>query len=366
MDRLEGLAAAGRGPLDCPWRLGCRPLANALSAQSRKRRAEQRALQQEAEEARSNAAEAAQRLAVTNEAHQQELRRLREASERQLRVSSLETERHLEETRKLQRDLETEQTRGRALIADFQRLLDSKDKLIASMKANWGGGRNVQGTDAGDASRELQIQMAINLKQKEELVKQEAKMNSLISRQQQTADSLALLEEKHKRIQEEKAKLQIANEKMQEESEQQFRQLILIMKALAEQQAENEALKEERQVSLSVSKLDRHRKVQQLEQQLQQMARDHESHARASSLHQLSLEEQLRAYKNENEGLKAAARRQQNAIEEMETKLQEALEAAAGANAAAAAKSEKVIEMEKELKDKENKLAVISAALQGR
>ncbi|KAL8433977.1 hypothetical protein ACSSS7_003462 [Eimeria intestinalis] len=143
------------------------------------------------------------------------------------------------------------------------------------------------------------------------------------------------------------------------------RQLILVMKALAEQQAENEALKEERIHASADSQNNKELRVQQLEQQLQQLSRDHESAASVSSLRLVRLEEELRVLQKENEALKLKSRKQEGAIEDLEQKLREAAEAVAGAHAATNAKSELVSQMERELKEKENRLAVISAALRG-
>lgn len=55
-----------------------------------------------------------------------------------------------------------------------------------------------------------------------------------------------------------------------------YRQLILVMKALAEQQAENESLREENLQSRANGEEDAQLRVQQLEQQLQQIYREQE------------------------------------------------------------------------------------------
>ncbi|KAL8440446.1 hypothetical protein Efla_005588 [Eimeria flavescens] len=357
--RLEGLRFLSRRPAGS----GCRPLAAAMVEETRRQRAELRGLQQKAQDATKQAAQAAQRLAVTKEAHEVQCSQLREAAERQRRMHEAEEQRLQEEASKLRMLLESEQRRGRDIVAEFQRLLDAKEAAIASLQAEAAEGRSLQGADNSDVCKELQIQTAINVKQKEELSRQEARMRQLLEKQQQTGSSLAVLNAKYKQLQEEKAKLQLANEKLQEESEQQFRQLILVMKALAEQQAESEALKEERMHASSAGSQEL--RVQQLEQQLQQQARDHESAASAASLRLMLLEEKLRASQKEAESLRLLSKRQEGTIDELGRRLKEAAEALAGANAATTAKSELVSQMEKELKEKENRLAVISAALRG-
>ncbi|XP_026190017.1 coiled-coil domain-containing protein 88B [Cyclospora cayetanensis] len=349
--------------MDGSWFLSGRPLATALAEESRKRKVEMRGLQQSREDAKLTAAQAAQRLVVTNEAHevlnalyfsrleigdfQMELSRLKEAAERQECLHATEQQRLADEARKLRRELEMEQQRGRDLVAEFQRLLDAKEAAIASLQLSLGEGRSLQGSKESELSRELQVQTAINVKQKEELAKQEAKLHATLERQQQTANSLTALTARHRQLQEEKSKLQISYEKVQEENEQQFRQLILVMKALAEQQAANEALKEARMCSEAQEEEQTKLKLQKLEQQLQQSSREQESQARAASLRQVSLEEQLRAFEKENEYLKAMSRRNESTIEDLEKRLQAAVETATGAKAAAAAKTEVLKNMQK-------------------
>ncbi|OEH80476.1 hypothetical protein cyc_05871 [Cyclospora cayetanensis] len=342
LDRLQGLAPLDRASasMDGSWFLSGRPLATALAEESRKRKA----------------AQAAQRLVVTNEAHEMELSRLKEAAERQECLHATEQQRLADEARKLRRELEMEQQRGRDLVAEFQRLLDAKEAAIAregqrhevlgeypavggccSLQLSLGEGRSLQGSKESELSRELQVQTAINVKQKEELAKQEAKLHATLERQQQTANSLTALTARHRQLQEEKSKLQISYEKVQEENEQQFRQLILVMKALAEQQAANEALKEARMCSEAQEEEQTKLKLQKLEQQLQQSSREQE----------VSLEEQLRAFEKENEYLKAMSRRNESTIEDLEKRLQAAVETATGAKAAAAAKTEVLKNMQK-------------------
>ncbi|CDJ64670.1 hypothetical protein, conserved [Eimeria necatrix] len=358
MARLEGLSKFGCASEDRSWQLSGRPVAAALVEEARSRLVELKELRQTRAEAKNSAAQAAQRLAVTNEAHEvkiaalyyapcsMEVNRIREAADRQERLHSAKEQRLTEEARKLRRELETEQQRGRELVAEFQRLLDAKEEAIATLQSNLGEGRTPHVPDISEISRDLQIQTAINVKQKEEISKQEAKLRSLLEKQQHTTNTLTALTEKHRQLQEEKNKLQINYEKVQDENEQQFRQLILVMKALAEQQAENGVLKEARMHAAANSEQQARQKLQQLEQQLQQMAREQESQARAASLRQVSLEEQLRAFQKENEALKARNRCCESTIEDLEKRLQTAVETAAGARAAAAAKSEMLNRMQ--------------------
>ncbi|KAL8451746.1 hypothetical protein Emed_001908 [Eimeria media] len=187
-----------------------------------------------------------------------------------------------------------------------------------------------------------------------------------MDKQQHTGSSLALLNVKYKQLQVMMMmEMMMMVRCMRLLSWGLCRQLILVMKALAEQQAENEALKEERMHASANSQNNKELRVQQLEQQLQQLSRDHESAASASSLRLVSLEEEVRVLQKENESLKLKSRKQESAIEDLERKLREAAEAVAGAHAATNAKSELVSQMERELKEKENRLAVISAALRG-
>ncbi|KAL8271384.1 hypothetical protein Esti_004718 [Eimeria stiedai] len=374
--RLENIMLPPRTAADDSWPLSCcQALAGAVVEETRKRRAELRGLQQSRDEAKSQAAQAAQRLAVTKEAHEVESSQLREEAARLKRMHAAEEKRLRDEASKLRSELEVEQKRGRNLVAEFQRLLDAKEFAIANLQSSAAERSGLQGVDVSEVSRNLQIQTAVNVKQKEELDKLQAKLQALMDKQQHTGSSLAQLNVKYKQLQEEKSKLQVANEKLQEESEQQFRQeqgpslplllLILVMKALAEQQAENEALKEERMHASADPQNNKELRVQQLEQQLQQLSRDHESAASASSLRLVRLEEEVRVLQKENEGLKLKSRKQESTIEDLEKKLREAAEAVAGARAATHAKSELVSQMERELKEKENRLAVISAALRG-
>ncbi|CDJ60528.1 hypothetical protein, conserved [Eimeria maxima] len=362
--RLWGLSQSGGVSKESSWLLSCRPLAAALVEETRNRHTELRRLQQNLEEAKNNAVQTAQRLAVTKEAHEMELSRIKEGAERQQRINAAKQQQQAEETLKLREELETEQRRGRELVAEFQRLLDAKEMAIASLKSNLEEGRSLQGPDVSEVSRDLQIQTAINVKQKEEISKQEAAMRVLLQKQQQTASNLRE-EFGLSASQEAKAQLQVNYEKLQDDNEQQFRQLILVMKALAEQQAENESLKEARMHSAANQQQQLEQQLQQMQQQLQQMAREQESNARGASLRQVSLEEQLRAYQKENESLKASNRSKATTIEQLERRLQAAEEAAAAAKAAAAANNDVLNRMQQELKEKENRLAVISAALRG-
>ncbi|CDJ33651.1 uncharacterized protein EMH_0084420 [Eimeria mitis] len=98
--RLQGLMQWGSVCRESSWLLSCRPVAAALVDEARSRQGEMRRQQQNLEEAKNNAVQTAQRLAVTKEAHEMELSRVKEGAERQQRLHAAEQQRLAEETLK--------------------------------------------------------------------------------------------------------------------------------------------------------------------------------------------------------------------------------------------------------------------------